>query len=139
VTIALADCRTAEAAGIWLEAGLAGFPAARRFALEQWGGSDSPFMLLRSLEVGGLEFVTVPPAVFFPDYRPEIDDASAARLLVRDPDDAVVLVILTVGDDPRESTANLLGPIVINRHTGCAAQVVLADRRHDVRTPLVKA
>ena len=59
--------------------GVAGFPSAERFALVELSPT-SPFFRLRSLDLPGLDFLVVPPAVFFPDYAPEIDDASAARL-----------------------------------------------------------
>jgi flagellar assembly factor FliW len=121
---------------ISIEPGLPGFPSAHQFVLVRWGGEDSPFSLLKCLDVEGLEFVVVPPEVFFPAYQAEVDEDDADRLRINDPDDALILVILTLGDSPEETTANLLGPIVINRHTLQAAQVVLAGAGHDVRAPV---
>ena len=46
------------------------------------------------------------------------------------------MVIVNVGDDPGSATANLLAPIVVNRHTREAAQVVLTDGDHPLRAPL---
>ena len=54
--------------------GVAGFPGSQTFALVELSPS-SPFFRLCSLDVPGLDFLVVPPAVFFPDYAPEIDDA----------------------------------------------------------------
>jgi flagellar assembly factor FliW len=117
-------------------AGLPGFPDLRRFALVRWGDEGGPLSLLRSVERPEIEFVVVPPAIFFPDYAPEIDDVTAERLGLRDADDALVLVILTVADRPADTTANLLGPVVVNQHTLEAAQVVLAGSNHQLRAPL---
>lgn len=122
-----------------LAAGLVGVPGARRFSLARWGGEDSPYALLTALDVDGLEFVVVPPSVFFPDYAPIVDDDLVADLELRDADDAVVLVIVTVADPVDRSTANLLGPIVVNRHTHRAAQAVLSPDEHDACQPLVAA
>jgi flagellar assembly factor FliW len=119
------------------DTGLPGFPEARRFALIRWGDDDSPFSLLRSLEHEGLEFVVVPPIVFFPDYAPEVDDATAGRLDLTAAEDAIVLAVVTLGEQATDATANLMGPIVINRHTRRAAQAVLATSGYDLRTPLV--
>jgi flagellar assembly factor FliW len=120
-------------------AGLPGFPAAHRFSLTRWGGEDSPFSLLQSTEVDGLAFVVAHPLEFFPEYAPEVDDDTVERLGLADADDALVLVIVTVPDDVRAATANLAGPVIVNRRTLEAAQAVLADVTYDLRTPLVPA
>lgn len=114
---------------ITFPAGLIGFPAAKRFAIVEWGGDDSPFRLLRSLDDEALAFVVVPPELFFPDYEPELEVG----------DDDVVLVIVTVPDRAQDATANLLGPIVINTRTGAASQAVLAPERWPSRRRLVDA
>jgi flagellar assembly factor FliW len=120
-----------------LPAGLVGVPEAQRFSLSRWGGDDSPYALLRALDADDLEFVVVPPSVFFPDYAPVVDDELVADLDLQTADDAVVLVIVTIADPVHRSTANLLGPIVVNRHTHRAAQAVLSPDEHDARHPLV--
>ncbi len=124
-------------ATVELPSGLVGLPEAQRFSLTRWGGEDSPYALMRALDAEGLEFVVVPPAVFFPDYEPEVDDELVEHLELHSADDAVVLVIVTVADPVDRSTVNLLGPIVINRHTHRAAQAVLSPDEHDARRPLV--
>ncbi len=103
--------------------GLPGFPSVERFALVEV--PDTPLFLLRSVDAPDLEFVVVPPAPFFADYAPEIDDLSAARLGLVDAEDALVLLVLTMGADVASTTANLLAPVVINQRTRQAAQVVL--------------
>jgi flagellar assembly factor FliW len=92
---------------------------------------------MRALDADDLEFVVVPPSVFFPDYEPVVDDELVEHLDLRGAGDAVVLVIVTVADPVERSTANLLGPIVVNRHTHRAAQAVLSPDEHDARRPLV--
>ena len=114
--------------------GVAGFPSSETFALVELS-STSPFFRLRSLDETGLDFLVVPPAVFFPDYAPEIDDASAARLELFDAEDALLLVVLTVGDDAGAATANLMAPIVINARTRQAAQVIV-EGTYPLRAPL---
>src|SRR3954451_3549841 len=119
------------------DSGLPGFPEAHRFTLIRWGDDDSPFSIMRSLDHDGLDFVVVPPMVFFPDYEPEIDDSTAERLDLARGEDAFVLAMVTLGDRATDATANLLGPIVVNRHTNRAAQAVLTNTTYDLRTPLV--
>jgi flagellar assembly factor FliW len=121
---------------ITFASGLPAFPDAHRFTITRWGGEDSPFSLLRSLDDPDLVFVVTYPGIFFPDYAPEIDDETVVRIGLEREEDALVLVILTLGATPAEATANLLGPIVINTRTRDAVQAVLLDTRYEVRTPL---
>ena len=125
-------------------AGLPGFPEVRRFVLVRIGDELSPFSVLRSLDDSpehpdGIEFVVTHPGLFFPDYAPEIDDDTANRLDLKPADDALLLVIVTVTDPVASSTANLLGPIVVNRHTRAAAQAVLGNSGYATREALVPA
>lgn len=114
---------------------MVGFPEQRRFALARL---DDTGMIcdLRSLDDPALRFVVVPPSVFFDDYAPEIDDELAATLGADSEQDLLTLVVLTVGETPAESTANLLAPIVVNHRTRRAGQVVLDDPALPVRAPL---
>lgn len=117
-----------------LVGGLAGFAQSERYALVEVS-STSPLFRLCSLDVPGLDFLVVPPAVCFPDYAPEIDDASAGRLELVDAQDALLLVVLTVGEDAGKATANLMAPVVINARTRQAAQVVV-EGTYPLRAPL---
>lgn len=114
---------------------MVGFPEQRRFALARL---DETGLIcdLRSLDDPDLSFVVVPPAVFFDDYAPEIDDELAAALGADSEQDLLTLVVLTLGETPAESTANLLAPIVVNHRTRRAGQVVLDDPTLPVRAPV---
>lgn len=116
--------------------GLPGFPGSRRFALEQWGGPDSPYSLLIDLGEPEVRFLVVPPGVFFPDYAADIDDTTAARLNVSRAEDVLVLVIVTLGETAADATANLLGPVLINLQSHEGLQAVLADSDFGTRVPL---
>jgi flagellar assembly factor FliW len=116
--------------------GLLGFPEAKRFVLEPWTDEPTPFSLLRSVDVEGLEFLVVPPSTFFPDYVLELDDAAAELIALDDEADALMLVIVTVTEPVASSTANLLGPIVVNLRNGQAVQAVLSSERYRTKEPL---
>lgn len=119
--------------------GLPGFPEHRRFSLVRWGDETSPFSLLESLDGDALRFVVVPPALFFPEYAPVLSDEDAARLGLEGADDAIVLVVVSLGERPADATANLLGPVIVNRHTLAAGQVVLTGQDVPTRAPLIGA
>jgi flagellar assembly factor FliW len=117
---------TVDASGAVFEHGLLGFPHSKRFALSAWGTEDGPFLLMKSLDDTS-EFLVADPEAFFPDYEPEIDLETAEWLGIATPEDAVVLVIVSVPDQAEHATANLLGPLVINRGTRRSMQMVLND------------
>jgi flagellar assembly factor FliW len=120
-------------------AGLPGFPHVHDFQLKPWGPPGSPYLILTSVDDPDVGFVVVPPWVFYPEYEFDLDDASAERLGLREADDAIVLAVVTLRDLPEDATLNLLGPIVVNRHSHEAAQVVLPTTSYSVRAPLAVA
>jgi flagellar assembly factor FliW len=111
---------------ISMSAGPFGFEGARQFCLiEHAPGCD--FRWLQSLADPGLAFVVVDPMRFFPDYDVEIDDDDARELGLESAGDAAVLSIVTIPPDVGETSANLLGPIVINAANRKAKQVILQN------------
>lgn len=125
-----------EGTEIEFAAGLPGFPGARRFRLEDLGPNLRPFSRLRYLGEPEVSFTVVSPGLLFPKYSVEIDEDDQAALGIESPDDVVILVMITVPQPPQPPTANLLGPIVINRRTGAAAQIVQHRSNYRVAEPL---
>jgi flagellar assembly factor FliW len=116
---------------------LVGLPGLRHFVLVR---IDERGLLLRmqSIDDEAVRFVVVPAVEFFPAYAPEIDDNTAAILGLETADDALLLLIVTVGRTLQTSTANLRAPVVVNRHTLAAAQYVLAEEL-SLKAPLLSA
>jgi flagellar assembly factor FliW len=115
---------------------LLGFPDREQFALVRLD-DDGVVCALRAVDEPDLRFIVVPPAAFFPDYAPEIDDATAAALEATSAEDLLVLVMVSTADSAESATANLLAPVVVNHRTRRAAQVVLHDDSLYLRAPLV--
>ncbi|QBX55255.1 flagellar assembly protein FliW [Nocardioides seonyuensis] len=113
-----------------------GFPDLARFALVQ---VDDAGVLcsLTSLDQPGLRFLVVPPAAFFPDYTPEVEEAVLSELGSESVDDLVVLCVLTAGESLATTTANLAAPVVVDTANHRAVQVVLDDPALSVATPLI--
>jgi len=78
-----------------------------------------------------------PPEPFFPDYAPEIENEVFAALNTRDTDRLLLLTVITAGVD--ETTANLLAPIVLDRDSMRAMQVVLSGSGYPVRAIMHRA
>ena len=122
---------------IEMVAPMPGFPDHQHFALVQLDDAGV-LCSLQSVEDPALRFLVVPPAAFFPDYSPVIDDATVAALGIESADDAIVLVVVNPGDQAGAATANLLAPVVVNPSTRQGGQVVL-DEDLPIRAPLVAA
>jgi flagellar assembly factor FliW len=124
---------------ITFPAGLPGFPHAHHFQLAPWGDGETPFFVLSAFDVPNARFVVVSPWTFYPEYEFGVDDGTAERLGVFTPSDAIVFCLVTLRDAPHRATVNLLGPIVVNRHTLEATQVVVPAIGYGVRAPLAVA
>ena len=115
--------------------GLIGLPQARRFVLVEL---DAPGVYeLRSLDVDEAQFVVVAPGAFFPRYAPTLDDATVRRLGVSGAEDVLTFLVVTLGAGGAEATANLMAPLVLNRHTRTGLQVVLDPAAYPLRASLL--
>lgn len=112
-----------------------GFPGRTHFALVRLD-EDGVLCSLKSVDDPDLRFLVVPPTVFFPDYAPELDEATVAALKIERAEDVLVLTVVNPGDQAANATANLLAPVVVNTVSRQATQVVLAEDL-PVRAPLV--
>ncbi len=121
-----------------LPKGLIGFPDHTSFEL-LYQPDQLPFRWLRLIGPDTVHFVVIEPNGIVPEYEPELFDEDAAALGLVDPGDALVLNIVSVSHgEPVTATVNLVGPIIINRRTGIARQVVLSNHgRYNARHPLV--
>jgi flagellar assembly factor FliW len=122
---------------ICFSAPMPGFPDDRHFVLRQLDDSGLLYEL-ESLETPGLRFLVVPPAPFFPEYNPEVDDETLEQLMNSDPENLAMLLMVTVGDTVRNSTVNLMAPIVIDQETRRGAQLVIASPTLGIRERLAQ-
>jgi flagellar assembly factor FliW len=127
--------KTVQMPVICFSAPMPGFPDDRHFVLRQLDDSGLLYEL-ESLETPGLRFLVVPPAPFFPDYSPEVDDETLELLENGDPENLAMLLVVTVGDTVRNSTVNLMAPIVIDQETRRGAQLVIASPTLGIRERL---
>lgn len=112
-----------------------GFMGERRFVLVRVDDNGLLYALT-SVETPGLRFLVVPPAPFFADYFPEIDDETLTALGADEPANLLVLLVVTAGDAAGDATANLMAPIVLDQRTRRAVQLVLTGSGLPVRAAL---
>lgn len=112
--------------------GLPGFEDAKRFVTVESDDTD-PFVWLQSIDHAELAFLTIPPQLIVREYQPEVSDEARQVLRLESDVDVQVLAIVTVPENPREMTANLRAPIVINRTARVGRQEVGLTGRYPLR------
>ena len=106
--------------------GIIGFPESTRFVLLDQ--EDVAAKWLQSVDDPDLAFLLIDPVLLKPDYRIEVAQEDIPELGAEDESDLVVFVFLTIpSGDPGGITANLRGPVVVNRRNQLAKQIILKD------------
>ncbi|MCL2775319.1 MAG: flagellar assembly protein FliW [Oscillospiraceae bacterium] len=122
--------------------GIYGFENSNRFVLlhdeeneenENSGGgyfereSETVFRWLQCVDDENLCFTVMEPKFIESGYNPKLPDNTLQKLGAGagNEKDLIYLVIAVIYDDVENSTANLLGPVVINSKNKVAAQIIL--------------
>ena len=116
--------------------GIFGFEELREFALLD--ARQAPFYWLQSLQRVEIAFVLIEPHFFRPDYTPDVDPAELEEIDIKSPEDMLVFAIVTIPDDSSRMTANLQGPLLINRRTHVGRQSISANPRWGVRHTILE-
>lgn len=111
---------------------LAGLPHAITYTLEAIDTATG-LHALRATEQESRLFVLAAETCL-PGYRPIINDEQATSLGLTEGADAEVFTIVNPAADP--TTVNLLAPIVVNRATDAATQVILEGQSWPHDAPL---
>lgn len=97
------------------------------------------FTWLQAKDDPDVAFLLVDPFLFFPGYEVELPPDLLQELKIKQPDDVLVYAPVTVPDgDVRRMTANLLGPMVINRVARLGQQFVMEGTKYTTRHPLFR-
>ena len=118
-----------------LPMGLLGFEQIKDYVLLA-NPAEEPFAWLRVKSNASLAFVVIDPFLVMADYQPDIPQPDAEFIGLKQPNDALLLNIVTI-HGPHQATVNLKGPIVINRRTHVGKQVIIANASdYSVQHPL---
>ncbi|MDR1277696.1 MAG: flagellar assembly protein FliW [Treponema sp.] len=114
--------------------GLFGFESFKDYVLLD--AERQPFYWLQSADVEGVAFILINPFLFRPDYEVNINNEDLADIEIDSPEKALIFSIVTIPPDGGPMTANLQGPLIINRDTRMGKQAILPDPRwktkHDI-------
>lgn len=98
---------------------------------------DSPFKWLQSVEDPELAFPFTLCEYFDIEYNFTLDDADVELLGIKNAEDAVAINIVNIPhDQPKDATANLVAPIIINTTNNKAMQVILKNTDYKIKHAL---
>lgn len=117
--------------------GLFGFELYHNYAI--FDSEYSPFMWMQSLEDSNLAFLIVDPFLICSDYELDVDDKTLLKIGITSPKDVIVMSIVTIPKDGSAVTANLQGPIIINRNNKECMQAVLNSTQWTTKFDIIKA
>jgi len=120
--------------------GLFGFESIKDYILID--AERQPFFWLQAVEAEHIAFILINPFLFRPDYELDIDDELIEEIGIKNPEEALIFSIVTI-PETGAMTANLQGPLLINKLTRVGKQGVLLDPRwktkHDIMQELKQA
>ena len=117
--------------------GIPGFEKHKRFVIVPMPQCE-PFSWLVCVDGAHLRFAVINPLVFIPDYSPKLFKEQLRELKVDDLHDLVLYAIVTIGDNPVESTANLAGPVIINKAAKLGKQILIDDDQYTTQDPIIR-
>ncbi|MEO7993127.1 MAG: flagellar assembly protein FliW [bacterium] len=121
-----------------MDGGMHGFPELREFVLLAPTTPGGHFYWWQSTEEPEIAFPCCDPAIFFPEYRIQSDEADVLRLKLADRPHLQVLVIVTAPRTPSaQITANLLGPLLMDPVARDAWQLICERSDLRVAAPLI--
>jgi flagellar assembly factor FliW len=114
--------------------GLFGFEEYNEYVLLD--AEQEPFFWLQSVNNQDIAFILINPFLFRSDYEVNIANEELLKIGITSPENALIFVIVTIPQGGSPMTANLQGPLVINRQEMKGMQAVLSDIRwktkHDI-------
>ena len=117
--------------------GIPGFEKNRSFVLVSIP-EYAPFEWLVCVDGSPLRFAVINPLMFRADYEPRIEKEQLADLAIETPQDVLLFVIVTINENPLESTANLIGPIIINKTKRLGKQIIIEDDRYTTQELILR-
>jgi flagellar assembly factor FliW len=97
-----------------------------------------PFEWLVCVDGSPLRFAVINPLMFKPDYAPKIQKEQLEEMGFIKPEDVLLFVIVTINENPLESTANLVGPILVNKTRRIGKQVIIEDDQYTTQEPILR-
>jgi flagellar assembly factor FliW len=123
---------------IEFKSGLLGFMDSKKFVIINM--PDNPhFKFLQDINNTYVSFVIINPWDFFSDYDVDLADAELEKININQSncDKISVYVVVTMGKTLKESSANLIAPVVINNTEQLGKQLIVDNSNYTTKHPLI--
>lgn len=111
--------------------GVLGFEQLKNYVLLD--ARQQPFYWLQSLDLVEVAFVMINPRIFRPDYSLDVEPEELEEIDIKSTEEILDFAIVTIPENASKMTANLQGPIIINRRTRVGRQSISLDSQWKVR------
>ncbi|WP_411552416.1 flagellar assembly protein FliW [Paenibacillus lautus] len=111
-----------------------GFSELNEYKLETI--DETLFVYLKSLEKPEISFIATSPFDWYKEYSLNLDVYLKERLKFTNPEDALVLCIVTIKETLNASTINLAAPLIINLKQRVGLQQVLQNTKYQTNSLL---
>jgi flagellar assembly factor FliW len=107
--------------------GIFGFESLKDFVLLD--AVQQPFYWLQSIDIKETAFVLINPRVFRKDYKIEVlpGDVEAIGISEGEDENTLLFAIVTIPENQQKMSANLQGPIIVNRDIKTGRQSIALD------------
>ena len=112
--------------------GVLGFENNRNYVVLNLFDNDS-FVCLQSTTNSSTAFILVKPWDFFDDYEVNIPNEDLEEIDIKNEGELVLYNIVSIPNDLKEATANLLAPVVININKREGKQYVLKEDKYSTK------
>ncbi len=113
--------------------GVLGFDYIKKFVLLDSDEESSPFSWLQAFDEPNLAFILMSPTTFLDSYDLLVSQSDLAIVEANKDTELLVFAIITIPADPSLMTANLQGPIIINKEKQLGLQAISLVEKYGVK------
>jgi flagellar assembly factor FliW len=126
------DLELSEDAVVVFPDGIIGFPQYNKFTIFELPDYQ-PFFGMQCVDDSQLSFVLVDPRMVIDNYRVVLSDLDIQELGGINIEELAVFAFVVLHSDPKNVTANLQGPIVINPAAKIGKQIIMANEQYQLK------
>lgn len=137
-TAVFGEISISEADVIHFPEGLPAFEEEKEFILIPLD-EESPFFYLQSTQTPDVCLLTADPFVFFPSFEVDLPEDILEQLEIEadtEKPPLILLAILTVPEDFKKASANLMAPLIINIEKKIGLQFIPVKTDYKTKHPL---